>query len=67
MCGRRDHHEDQQDQDEDQVGSQRDFLRHLLHRPVVPPSANPVPTEYGNIVSITLISQQYHKESFIIK
>lgn len=46
MCGNRANRGVLQDRGEGRVDSRHDFSVHLSHRPVVLPSAYPVPTEY---------------------
>lgn len=53
MCGNRWNRVEQRDPNEDLIGSPRDSSTRLWHRPVVPPSAYPVPTEYPKFDSIT--------------
>lgn len=53
MCGNRLNRVEQRDPNEDLIGSPRDSSTRLWHRPDVPPSAYPVPTEYPKFDSIT--------------
>ena len=53
MCESKWNRVDQRDPDEGLIGSPRGSSTRLWHRPVVPPSAYPVPTEYPKFDSIT--------------